>query len=224
MINTTQSRTVESTQTGIHEHIESLVRKHTASQYLRPIPDFSRSAFQEFEQQFAASGKKHIIVDSCCGTGESTAHLAAHYGDCFVVGVDKSAHRLGKHLSSTEALKTSNYVVLRADVEDFVRLMEPYLPAIDKHCIFYPNPYPKPHHIMRRWHGHPLFATMLRLAPSTELRTNWRLYAEEFAFAASLLGYTSHIQEMQSVQPISAFERKYHASGHALFQVMVERP
>jgi tRNA G46 methylase TrmB len=191
---------------------------------LRPIPDFSRSAFQEFEQQFAASHKKRIIVDSCCGTGESTVHLAAHYEDCFVVGVDKSAHRLGKHLSSNEALKTSNYVVLRADVEDFVRLLEPYFLSIDRHCIFYPNPYPKPHHIMRRWHGHPLFATMLRLAPLTELRTNWRLYAEEFAFAASLLGYNSNMKEMQDIQPISAFERKYHASGHALFQVVVERP
>lgn len=217
------SRTVESAQTGIHTNLESLVVKHTQSKYLRPIPDFSLVAFQEFERQFAASGKKRIILDSCCGTGESTDHLAALHRDCFVVGIDKSSHRLGKH-SPSEKEASSNYAVLRADVEDFWRLVSAYSLQIERHCIFYPNPYPKPHHIMRRWHGHPLFAMMLRLAPITELRTNWRIYAEEFAFAATLIGYKAHTQEMHDIQPVSAFERKYHASGHALFQVLVEMP
>lgn len=221
------SRTVESTQTSIHDNLESLVVKHTHSEYLRPIPDFSRLAFQEFERRFAASEKSHIILDSCCGTGESTLHLAMRHPDCFVVGVDKSAHRLGKHSASavgSELFKASNYTILRADVEDFWRLASKYSSQIIRHCIFYPNPYPKSHHIMRRWHGHPLFAPMLRLAPETELRTNWRIYAEEFAFASSLLGYTVGLHEMRDIQPVSAFERKYHASGHALFQVVVRQP
>lgn len=227
MKNTILSRTVESTQTSIHDNLALLVVKHTQSEYLRPIPDFSRLAFQEFERRFAASEKNHIILDSCCGTGESTLHLAMQNPDCFVVGVDKSAHRLGKHSVSAaggEFFKARNYTILRADVEDFWRLASSYSSQVIRHCIFYPNPYPKPHHIMRRWHGHPLFAPMLRLAPETELRTNWRIYAEEFAFASSLLGYTVRLQEMSDIQPVSAFERKYQASGHVLFQVVVRQP
>ncbi len=227
MKNIMPSRTVESSQTGIHDNLELLVVKHTQTEYLRPIPDFSRLAFQEFERCFAGSGKSCIILDSCCGTGESTLHLAMQHPDCFVVGVDKSAHRLGKHSVSaagSEFFKANNYTVLRADVEDFWRLASNYSSRIMKHCIFYPNPYPKPHHIMRRWHGHPLFVPMLRLAPETELRTNWRIYAEEFAFASLLLGYKARLQEMGDIQPVSAFERKYQASGHALFQVVVRQP
>ncbi len=215
-----QSRLVETNQSGIHQDLSALVQKHAQSTYQRPIPDFSRAAFEEFDRSFGLSGKKQIIMDSCCGTGESTAFLAASNPEAFVVGVDRSAHRLQKHHRKTG----ENYAILRADVEDFWRLLaEKYEHCVILHTIYYPNPCPKARHIMRRWHGHPLFSAMLRLANMTELRTNWRLYADEWAFAASLLGYTPEMEIIHVAEPITAFERKYAASGHELIRVVIHR-
>ena len=54
--------------------------------------------------------------------------------------------------------------------------------------LFFPNPWPKAYsEIKRRFHAHPVFATMASLAPCLELRTNWRIYAEECAVALSIL-------------------------------------
>ena len=215
-----KSRLVETNQTGIHQDLSELVQKHAQTTYKRPIPDFSRFAFEEFEQSFRLSEKKQIIMDSCCGTGESTAFLAASHPEAFVIGIDRSAIRLQKHHQK----KLKNYTILRADVEDFWRLLaKHYENCVILHTIYYPNPYPKSRHIMRRWHGHPLFSTMLRLANVTELRTNWRLYADEWAFASSLLGYTPESEIIPVAEPITAFERKYAASGHELTRVVVHR-
>jgi tRNA (guanine-N7-)-methyltransferase len=224
------SRLIESNQSGIHSQLAALVRKHATSEYLRPIPEFSQRAFAECEQLILDSGKKRLILDSGCGTGESTVYLAQQHPTAFVLGFDRSAHRLAKHTKKayTEAHQqegSRNYAIIQAEAEDFWRLLgQKYASCIEKHTIFYPNPYPKSRHIMRRWHGHPLFATMLQLAPITELRTNWQLYADEFAFAASLLGYTAEVKMIQATDCVGAFERKYAASGHLLWQVQVTQP
>ena len=213
------SAPVESRQTSPHANLEQLVRKHEATSYLRPVPDFSRRVADEIVSFIEQSPKHRIILDSCCGTGESTAHLAEQFPDAIVIGLDKSTHRTTKHIAS----KASNYNIWRADVEDVWRLLGNYVQqnnrTLHQHYLLYPNPYPKPHHILRRWHGHPLFPAMMRLAPQTELRTNWRIYAEEFAHAAIILGYEAVCTEFIPAAPITAFERKYAASEHRLYKV-----
>jgi tRNA G46 methylase TrmB len=221
------SSPVHSTQTSIHADLERLVLKHAQTTYLRPIPAFSRLVFEEIVRSIDSAPESRIILDSCCGTGESTAFLASTNPHCYVIGLDKSALRTKKHNAQELKQECSNYGVWRADVEDLWRLLGEYLAAsgrsIEKHYCLYPNPYPKPHHILRRWHGHPLFSEMLRLSAETELRTNWRLYAEEFTQAASILGYKASLEEFCPDEPMTAFERKYHASGHPLFRVSVFR-
>jgi tRNA (guanine-N7-)-methyltransferase len=218
------SKHIESPQTSIHADIGRFVQKHATTTYLRPIPDFSRRVADEIVLFCERHLEKGIILDSCCGTGESTAHLAAQFPDALVIGLDKSQHRTQKHLAN----KASNYQLWRADVEDVWRLLGEYLQrnnrTLDKHCLFYPNPYPKPYHILRRWHGHPLFPAMMHLAPYTELRTNWRVYAEEFCQASLLLGYEAICAEFVPETPITAFERKYTASGHTLYKVCTNMP
>ena len=225
------SSPVSSLQTSIHENLERLVLKHQATVYLRPIPDFSRQVFAEIlnavHQYQHSTLQTRIILDSCCGTGESMAQIAAQNPTAFVIGCDKSAHRTKRHV----AHEVSNYGIWRADVEDVWRLLGAWLQEngevegarrLKKHFLLYPNPYPKPHHILRRWHGHPLFPTMLALADETELRTNWRIYAEEFARGASILGYAASMEEyIPQQQAMTAFERKYAASGHTLYRVVV---
>ncbi|TAE25487.1 MAG: SAM-dependent methyltransferase [Candidatus Kapaibacterium sp.] len=232
------SSPVHSSQTSIHADLERLVRKHAATEYLRPIPPFSAAVFAEIcgtvQQWLQEHPSASIVLDSCCGTGESTAHLARRHTNAFVIGIDKSAHRTKKHGQlehNNDSTETRNYQVWRADCEDIWRL----LPTLfreqkiicEKHYCLYPNPYPKPHHILRRWHGHPLFSHMLALSAETEMRTNWRVYAEECAEAARILGYTAHYQELSIDAPfgdaMTAFERKYAASGHTLYKICMTK-
>ncbi len=225
------SSPVQSSQTSIHADLERLVRKHAATEYLRPIPPFSAAMFGEICVAITEWLREHpganIMLDSCCGTGESTAHLAHRHANAFVIGIDKSAHRIQKH----NGAEARNYEVWRADCEDMWRLLAYYFHeqkiVCEKHYCLYPNPYPKPHHLVRRWHGHPLFSQMLALSAETEVRTNWHIYAEECAEAARILGYTAHCQEISIDAPfedaMTAFERKYAASGHTLYQVCMKK-
>ena len=94
-----------------------------------------------------------------------------------------------------------------------------------QHWLLYPNPWPKPAQLARRWHGHPVFPSLLALGGTLILRSNWRIYAEEFALAARLCGAaTSAVVSFRPVDPLSPFERKYAASGHELFQVTIPAP
>jgi tRNA (guanine-N7-)-methyltransferase len=52
------------------------------------------------------------------------------------------------------------------------------------------------------------------------MRCNWRIYAEEFALATRLaLGVEADVRFLPEGSALSAFERKYRASGHALYSV-----
>ena len=101
------------------------------------------------------------------------------------------------------------------------------LPAfVARHCIFYPNPWPKAEHLGRRWHGHPRFADLLRLGGRLELRTNWPVYAQEFAHALQVAGHaaTLGVVAAPEAEPISPFERKYALSGHTLWLLQAQLP
>jgi tRNA (guanine-N7-)-methyltransferase len=90
--------------------------------------------------------------------------------------------------------------------------------------LLYPNPSPKPEHLKRRWHAHPIFPTLLACAETLELRTNWAIYAQEFALALQSCGWRAVQEPLPLAQalsaPISNFEAKYAASGHALWRVL----
>ena len=65
---------------------------------------------------------------------------------------------------------------------------------------------------------------MLKLAPNTEVRTNWKIYLDEFAQAAAILGYkTSTVEEFVPKNAISRFEKKYMESGARLYRLIVKR-
>ena len=165
-----------------------------------------------------------VILDSGCGTGESSYRLAIKYPDHLIVGVDKSAARLAK----SPTRKAANVALVRADLVDIWRLINQCKWPVDKHYLYYPNPWPKKQHLKRRWHGHPIFLSMLQISKYLELRTNWELYALEFAAAVDFLvqhgkfiGKVSR-STINVEQPVSHFEQKYAESGHRLFQITVE--
>lgn len=207
---------IESNQNGIHENLMETVRKHQNSLFQRPIADHTRQAFDAIASQAEQCGRP-LILDSGCGTAVSTRHIARLYPDAFVIGVDRSEARLGKQY---EDALPENAVTVRADLVDFWRLAEDASWKLQRHFILYPNPYPKSMHLKRRWHGHPVFSTLLALGGELELRTNWRIYAEEFAEALRLSGYTdANATPFTPDEFWTLFEKKYDEAGQALYRV-----
>ena len=164
-----------------------------------------------------------IVLDSGCGTGESTRHIARRHPDAWVIGIDKSQHRLERTGSGAFPYHEGNITWIRAELATFWRLARDQGWELSHHYMLYPNPWPKPGQLQRRWHAHPVFSAMLALGGQLELRTNWSVYAREFAFSLEqVAGETAATIEMgvEAETPISSpFERKYRASGHRLFRV-----
>lgn len=236
------ARSVTSNQIDIYKNLEAVVRKYAATTFLRPVADHTREAFEracDFVRGFNAADCAELVLDSGCGTGESTIHLARKFPNVPVIGVDKSAERLTK-AGNDHQLKQAvagsqelppNVFWVRAELLDFWRLAFEKVDAgewkILHHALYYPNPWPKESEATRRFHLHPIFPTLLRLSPVTELRTNWEIYAREFKEAACTLGGVLSLKldvelgAFNPENPETAFERKYQSAGQELYKVLV---
>ncbi|MCQ2121297.1 MAG: methyltransferase domain-containing protein [Fibrobacter sp.] len=267
-------KSVVSNQDGIYKDLAEIVQKYASTKYRRPIADHTREAFAQAEkfvdafysansQQAMASpfiagtlnsagpvniaGPRAVILDSGCGTGESTLHLAKKFPDIPVIGIDKSAARLtrgenggrdelARNFATAERNCPRNAFWIRAELLDFWRLALEKVQAgewaIPYHALYYPNPWPKQSEATRRFHLHPIFPTLMALGETLELRTNWEIYAQEFKKAAEILATfcptgtspAAHLVVKLSSftpdTPCTAFERKYSAAGQTLWRVI----
>lgn len=281
------ANSVTSNQETIHKDLEKVVRKYARTTFLRPIADHTREAFAEaqtFVEKFygkngdpgtasgvtnairdgapganAETAPRAVILDSGCGTGESTIHIARRYPNIPVIGIDKSGMRLTKAGNPAQAAGENvppNAFWIRAELLDFWRLALERIQAgewtIPYHAVYYPNPWPKQSEATRRFHMHPIFPTLLSLGKTIELRTNWEIYAREFAEAAriatkelyrfpalrfeddkveinkgdsrSRAGMTITCESFDPENPETAFERKYKDAGQKLWRVVVALP
>ena len=166
-----------------HPRLQEVVYRHRDTEYQENIPEYAQQSF-ECVQQWVQQQAKPIILDSGCGTGESSLYLARKYPQCCVLGDDKSAW------------------------------------VLHSHYLLYPNPWPKSGHVQRRWHAHPVFPNLCQLGGEIILRTNWHIYAQEFAQAICFLTDQEwSVDRVHVEQPITPHERKYLHSGHELYQV-----
>ncbi len=192
------------------------MRKHLAHPFRKPILEHNRRAF-EVVAEFVARRNAPVVLDTGCGTGESTLFLASRHPDATIVGIDKSAHRLSK-LSAQGQRQPENVVHVRADLVDFWRLAVEAGWNVHKQYILYPNPWPRPEHLMRRWHGHPIFGCITAIGGQCELRSNWRVYVEEFAEACRIATAKQLPVEVFRPQDYATpFERKYAMSSQQLY-------
>lgn len=216
------SSRVRSKQEGVHPHLIKTVSRHLEAPWLAPIHHASREAFEQVCLLLGRDQEMPMILDSGCGTGQSTRHLARLHPESLVIGIDRSAARLDHGVRMEMPFRDGRCIWVRAELASFWRLAfgAGWRPA--HHYLLYPNPWPKPSHLSRRWHGHPVFPTLLRLGGEIELRCNWHIYAEEFAAAAAeITGIASELDRIRGESPVSPFERKYLASGHELYRVRV---
>jgi tRNA (guanine-N7-)-methyltransferase len=207
-----------SAQTAVHNHLSTLIARHAAAEFRKPIAAYNRDAFTLAMAAWRQVGDVPLILDAGCGVGLSTLHLATQFPDHFVIGVDQSAHRLARNVAWHAPLPT-NFIRIRADLVDFWRLMHAAGVRPKRHYILYPNPWPKIGHLARRWHGHAVFPTIIALGGALECRSNWQIYAEEFSAAVSLLSDRDIVCERYTTtSPMTPFEQKYLASGHTLWR------
>ena len=216
------SQPVNSTQNTIHKDLARIVAKHAATAFRKPVMPYNQAAFDDGMSAWRSSGAAPLILDSGCGVGLSTRHLAARFPDHFVMGIDQSADRITRHTLWPDALPR-NFILLRADLADFWRLLQASGARPARHYLLYPNPWPKVGQLARRWHGHAVFPTIVALGGQLECRSNWKLYIDEFAAALTqLCQQPVQSESYVSATPITPFEQKYIASGHALWRCQVD--
>lgn len=224
------SRSITTNQEGIHEQLDTLVARYLNTNSQRPIQAHTQEAFRQVLDWLAGQDAQ-LILDSCCGIGESTAKLAKRYPNHRVIGIDKSAQRVGKHQAHFASDKIEehplltqqdNYCVVRADVIDFWRLAYQHDWHIDHHYLLYPNPYPKASQLQKRWYASASLKDLLLLGGTLQVRSNWLLYLQEFQHVLHTIAATTDLQEVRDIDPITPFERKYRNSGQTCWQLDAE--
>jgi tRNA (guanine-N7-)-methyltransferase len=216
------STPVSSSQVCVHNSLSAIVAKHATTEFKKPYTDYNRSAFDASIANWQAHGGQPLILDAGCGVGLSTLHLAAQFPDHYVIGVDQSADRIGRN-TRWNGPEPSNCAWVRADLVDYWRLMHLHAIRPARQYLLYPNPWPKIGHLQRRWHGHPVFPTIVALGGYFECRSNWQIYIEECS--AALMQLTSKVVAAQAYRcehTITPFESKYLASGHGLWRCTID--
>lgn len=212
------SRVPVSAQSAPHEQLAALIARRAGQPWRKTAAPYSVDAFACFAARCPVS--RPLIVNSCCGVGESTANLARAFPDHFVLGVDQSADRLARAPALPD-----NALLLRADMADIWNLLAAGAYRPRQQYMLYPNPWPKIGHVTRRWPAHPVFPAVLALGGRIECRSNWRIYVEEFALAAHwIAGVTAGVNIFAPAAAITPFERKYQDSGHTLYRCVLTLP
>lgn len=212
------SRPVVTNQPGPHHDLARRVSRGLTHPLRKPIASHTQAAFASVTQ-WCERQTGPLILDAGCGVGLSTRRLAEQFPDHTVIGVDRSEDRLTR----AHGKLPENARLVRADLVDFWRLAHQAGWAPERHYLLYPNPYPKASHLKMRWHGHPVFPTLLALGGLLEVRSNWSLYIEEFAMAVfQVTGQRAEVSEWgPSGDYLTPFEAKYHQSGQTLWRLRV---
>ncbi len=212
------SRQVQSNQDSPHSELVSFWKKYKETSFCKPYAAHTRIAFESIREKICTIPRP-IIIDSGCGVGDSSLWLAEKFPDHWIIGIDKSESRLKKNQCLFKD-RYPNLFLVRAQLTDFWRLLRANNIHIDQHYLFYPNPWPKKKDVKKRFHGHPVISDLLHLSSFFLLRSNWHIYVLEFAQAVEYwLGIAPKIQKLNTIEPVTLFEKKYLSSGHPLYEL-----
>ena len=216
------SNEVITNQSGINENLIDLINRNKENEFRKPFSDFSIQAFEEIEKWVIAKGQQPIILDMCCGVGESSFLLAKEDPNTLVIGIDKSLDRIERNNDFKQSM-LPNLLLVRADLLDLWPMFAKHQTKFNivKQYVLYPNPYPKNKHVKMRWHGHAIFPSIMAIKAPIELRSNWKLYLEEFLLAANEFHNCTNdiVEEFIPEVLFTPFERKFFNSGQKLFRL-----
>jgi len=221
------SRPVLSNQEDVHPRLREVVRRHAQTQWRQPLhPPTARTFAQITECMGTMGTDRPLVIDAGCGNGSSSRRLSERHPDALVLGLDQSAARLSRVGADIEPRRDGNVLWARVELASFWRLALNAGWQVRHHYLLYPNPWPKGTHLVRRWHGHPVFPVLIALGGALEVRSNWELYVREFSLACDVLGLAAPQPEPFAPAPgeeLTPFEAKYHASGHELWRLRIVR-
>ena len=123
------SRLVSSNQTEIHKNLLKVVSKHASNPFRRPIAEHTQQAFDILLKTIESSSAS-IIVDSGCGTGESSLALAKAHPEAQIVAIDKSEVRLNKFSGGPV---TCQFMPPTRELIDIWQLLDKYKRSISDH-------------------------------------------------------------------------------------------
>ena len=89
------SSKVRSSQLGIHPRLEACVKRHLEHSWQQPVHEPTAKAFSRI-RGWIRDDPRPLVLDSGCGTGESSRALSEHHPETWVVAVDQSLSRLRK--------------------------------------------------------------------------------------------------------------------------------
>ena len=219
------SKPVVSNQPGVHQDLPRTVQRHLTRAWQAPVAEHTRAAFAEaaaWRAEQGAGPDVPLILDSGCGTARSSRWLAARHPGALVIALDQSAHRLARGREAGPL--PQNLLLLRAECADFWRLAEDAGWRLAAHYLLYPNPWPKAAHLKRRWHGHPVFPSLLNLGGVLEVRSNWPIYLQEMQAALAQASISATLDELSvgAEEAVTDFELKYQGSGHQLWRLRAQ--
>lgn len=219
------SRLVVSNQKDVHPRLREVVLRHAQTQWRQPLHPPTVGTFAQLSDCIGNMlAHQPLVIDAGCGNGASSRRLSERHPDALVLGLDQSAARLSRVGADTEPCRDGNVLWARVELASFWRLALDAGWQVQHHYLLYPNPWPKSAHLARRWHGHPVFPTMLALGGVLEVRSNWEIYVREFGIACDELGLAAPQPQPFVPEPgdeLTPFEAKYHASGHELWRLRV---
>ena len=218
--NRNQSKKVTSKQIAPHDDLEKILARYDINNYQRPVAPFSQKTWEEILK--IIKGKK-VIFDFGCGIGKSTFVIARENPDCLVIGIDKSFSRIDRQ-NRFKANLPQNAHLFRGELLDLIPLVyqQQNLFALVKVFFLYPNPWPKPHLVKRRFHVSPIAPFIFRLNCPIISRSNWKLYLEEFECVSKIFGRNkTELLQLELNSFLTPFEKKYALSGQDLYELKI---
>ncbi|MCT4643014.1 MAG: hypothetical protein N4A33_12055 [Bacteriovoracaceae bacterium] len=212
------SKIVTTNQKGIHENLQKVLSRYDLNNYQRPISSYSLDTFKQIKK-FVGTDK--FILDLGCGVGQSSFELKKVYPNYKIVGIDKSIKRLNKN---NDYETVDDILLVRAELLDLIPKLMDLSDQIVVTYILYPNPWPKSIHYKRRFHFNPVMPFICELSEHIVLRSNWKLYLEEFSAAYLFLKQkNSDVKEVQIKREyLTPFEKKYHQSGQKIYELEIK--
>jgi tRNA (guanine-N7-)-methyltransferase len=190
------------------------------------LPRFGVVASQPLD--FAALfGNAHpVVLEIGFGMGETTAAIAAVHPHVNFFGVEMHLPGVGALLRRIDAQGLANVRVVRRDAVEVVEHLVPLASLAGVH-VYFPDPWPKKRHHKRRLLQPPfVHALARRLAPGGYLHvaTDWQPYAEEILATLCaeplLVNSADGFAPRPVWRPLTKFEQRGLARGHAVFDVL----
>jgi tRNA G46 methylase TrmB len=219
-VNQGNSNEVNSNQDGVHDNLSEYLDKYSFENYGRPCADFSRECWIEIIDFIAESP---VIFDLGCGVGESSFKLATINPDKKIVGIDRSLSRLDRNNHFKEELP-KNLFLIRGELLDLIPLIHKHQNGLNIVSIYllYPNPYPKKHHIKKRFQGNPVAIFLFNIKTQLVFRSNWKLYLEEVQYTCKYYARDSKLITLDAdIEPFTPFERKFINSNQKVYELLV---